>query len=58
MTQDKIRNLNLLIQSRPAFYNKELFFLGLENLPKELQKNFNQMRELDTRSQGLDLFKI
>ena len=28
-------------------------FSGLESLPTELQRNFNLMRDLDTRSQGL-----
>ena len=27
--------------------------IGLESLPKEIQKNFGQMRELDTQSIGL-----
>ena len=29
-------------------------FLGLESLPTDLQRNFNLMRDLDTRSQGED----
>lgn len=30
-----------------------LWRLGLETLPSELQRNFNLMRDLDTRVQGL-----
>ena len=29
-----------------------LFVIGLESLPKDLRKNFNQMRDLDSKSQG------
>lgn len=29
-----------------------LFFLGIENLPFELQRNFQLMRDLDQRTEG------
>jgi len=31
----------------------DLFVIGLESLPKDLRKNFNQMRDLDSKSQGV-----
>jgi len=31
----------------------DLFVVGLESLPKDLRKNFNQMRDLDSKSQGM-----
>jgi len=30
----------------------DLIVVGLESLPKDLRKNFSQMRDLDTKSQG------
>ena len=45
----------LVLQSpKPKIYfHMYVLFLGLESLPTELQRNFNLMRDLDQKAQGM-----